>query len=82
MGTWRNKENIYPDICLVKSYLYHMGHIKQKSALEHQQNAMIQIFLHMHKVPASVAQLDARPTEDQEVGGSTPAGSATFFCGD
>ena len=31
---------------------------------------------------ASVAQLDARPTDDQEVAGSTPAGSATFFRGD
>ena len=30
--------------------------------------------------PASVAQLDARG--DQEVAGSTPAGSATSFCGD
>ena len=28
---------------------------------------------------ASVAQPDARPTGDQEVAGSTPAGSATFF---
>ena len=28
---------------------------------------------------ASVAQLDARQTGDQEVAGSTPAGSATFF---
>ena len=26
-----------------------------------------------------MAQLDARPTGDQEVEGSTPAGSATFF---
>ena len=26
-----------------------------------------------------MAQLDARPTCDQEVAGSTPAGSATFF---
>ena len=26
-----------------------------------------------------MAQLDARPTGDQEVAGSTPAGSATFF---
>ena len=32
--------------------------------------------------PASVAQLDARPTGDQEVAGSTSAGSATFFHGD
>ena len=31
---------------------------------------------------ASVAQSDARPTWDQEVTGSTPAESATFFCGD
>ena len=31
--------------------------------------------------PASVAQLDARPTGDQEIAGSTPAGSPTFFCG-
>ena len=29
--------------------------------------------------PASVAQLDACPTCDQEFAGSTPAGSATFF---
>ena len=29
-----------------------------------------------------MAQLDARPTGDQEVVGSTPAGSATFFGGD
>ena len=33
------------------------------------------------KQPASVAQLDARPTGDQEVACSTPAGSATFFRG-
>ena len=33
-------------------------------------------------LPASVAQLDARLTGDREVAGSTPAGSATFFCGD
>ena len=32
--------------------------------------------------PASMAQLDARPTGDQEVGGLTPAGLATFFHGD
>ena len=31
---------------------------------------------------AWVAQLDAHPTGDQEVAGSTTAGSATFFCGD
>ena len=30
----------------------------------------------------SVAQLDARPSSDQEVAGSTPAGPATFFHGD
>ena len=28
---------------------------------------------------ASVAHLDVRPTGDQEVAGSTPAGSTTFF---
>ena len=33
-------------------------------------------------MPGSVAQLDACPTEDQEVAGSTPAKSATFFHGD
>ena len=32
--------------------------------------------------PALVARLDARPTGDQEVAGSTPAESAMFFCGD
>ena len=30
----------------------------------------------------SVAELDARPTGDQEVAGSTPARLATFFRGD
>ena len=29
-----------------------------------------------------MAQLDLHPTGDQEVAGSIPAGSATFFCGD
>ena len=29
-----------------------------------------------------MAQLDMCPTGDQEVAGLTPAGSATFFCGD
>ena len=33
-------------------------------------------------VPASVAQLDARPTGDQKVVGSIPAGLAIFFRGD
>ena len=31
---------------------------------------------------ASVAQLDAQPTGDQEVAGLTQVRSATFFCGD
>ena len=30
-------------------------------------------------MPATVAQLDAHPSGDQEVAGSTPAWSATFF---
>ena len=34
------------------------------------------------RMPASMAQLDAHPTGDEEVAGSTPAGSATFFRGD
>ena len=33
-------------------------------------------------MPALVPQLDAGLTGDQEVAGSTPIGSATFFCGD
>ena len=33
-------------------------------------------------LPALVAQLDARLTGDQEVGGLTPARLATFFRGD
>ena len=33
-------------------------------------------------MPALVAQLDVHRTGDQEVAGSTPAKSATFFCGD
>ena len=39
------------------------------------------IFLFYSKL-ASVAQLDALPTGDQEVAGLTHAGSATFFHGD
>ena len=35
--------------------------------------------LHISKEPAFVAQSDVRPTGDQEVTGSSPAGSATFF---
>ena len=42
----------------------------------------IRMTLLQYCVLASVAQLDARPTGDQEVSGSTPAGSATFFLGD
>ena len=43
----------------------------------------VQILGHLLQIlPASVAQLDAHPTGDQEVAGLTPAGSATFFCGD
>ena len=33
-------------------------------------------------MPASVAQLDARPTGDQEVAGLTPVESAIIFPGD
>ena len=33
-------------------------------------------------MPALVAHLNAHPTEDKEVMGLTPAGSATLFCGD
>ena len=32
-------------------------------------------FVQPHHLPASVAQLDARPTGDQEVAGSTPGGN-------
>ena len=32
-----------------------------------------------HTLPASVAQLDARPTGDQEVAGSTPAEVGNFL---
>ena len=33
-------------------------------------------------LPVSMTQLDALPTGNQEVAGSTPNGSATFFRGD
>ena len=36
----------------------------------------------MSHLKYTVAQLDSRPTGDQKVAGSTPAGSATFFRGD
>ena len=38
--------------------------------------------LYLTRETASVAKLDAHPTGDQEVAGSTPIGSATFFRGD
>ena len=41
---------------------------------------VLHVHFHMHMRPALVAQLDVRPTSDQEVAGSTPAGSTTFFC--
>ena len=44
--------------------------------------AVFCVFTVYYKSPASVAQLDARPTDDQEVAGSTSAESATFFHGD
>ena len=37
---------------------------------------------HQSPQPVSVAQLNARPTDDQEVAGLTPAASAPFFRGD
>ena len=43
---------------------------------------MKQWLLYFFDGPALVAQLHARLTGDQEVVGSTPAGSATFFFGD
>ena len=42
----------------------------------------IHFHLHLVMALASKAQLDARPTGDQEVVGLTPTGSATFFHGD
>ena len=36
----------------------------------------------MASLPASMAHLAARPTYDQEITGSTTAGSAKFFRGD
>ena len=41
----------------------------------------IEVYLHVSDA-VSVAQLDARPTGDQEDAGTTPAGSAAFFRGD
>ena len=37
------------------------------------------LYLILQETLASVAQLDARPTGDQEVAGSTPAGSGNIF---
>ena len=42
---------------------------------------LLNLSLSLSFSPVSGAQLDARPTGDQEVAGSTPAGSATFFRG-
>ena len=40
------------------------------------------LFIFYRRLFAGLGGSDARPTGDQEVAGSTPAGSATFFCGD
>ena len=42
------------------------------------QNCYLSIYLFIY-LPASVAQLDARPTGDQEVAGSTPLGRQHSF---
>ena len=54
---------------------------------EHKQEVQVSKVVSLVKIvkmvlPASVAQLDARPTGDQEVAGLTPARLATFFPGD
>ena len=36
-------------------------------------------FIYSTAMSALMVQLDARPTDDQEVASSIPAGSATFF---
>ena len=41
-------------------------------------NARLQKYI-LKGLPASVAQLDARPTDDQEVASSNPAGSANIL---
>ena len=41
-----------------------------------------QVPVFWQRLPVFVAQLDARPTGDQEVAGLTPAGLAIFFHGD
>ena len=46
------------------------------------EQALIQPSIIIHVMPTSVAQLNARPTGDQEIAGPTPAGPATFFRGD
>ena len=43
-------------------------HLSRGESYEYQQHMLIS-----RKQPASVAQLDGRPTSDQEVAGSTPA---------
>ena len=40
------------------------------------------LFIFYRRLFAGLGGSDAHPTGDQEVVGSTPAGSATFFCGD
>ena len=42
-------------------------------------SGVVHIFGYMPATTASVAQFNAHPTGDQEVAGSTPAGSAHFF---
>ena len=45
-------------------------------------SAAVVILLIQGGQPALVAELDGRPTGDQEVAGLTPAGMATSFHGD
>ena len=41
-----------------------------------------QVSQHMFKKPVTEAKLDARPTGDQKIAGSSPTGSTKFFRGD
>ena len=68
-------------ICLRRA---HMPFCRFCRALAHMWRYAGNVAITEHRLtkPASVAQLNARSTGEQEVAGSTAAWSVTFFCGD
>ena len=62
--------------------MYMHAHTRMHTCTHTHTYIHVQTQIRIWNVPASVVQLDAHLTDDQEVESSTPAGLATLFCGD